>query len=386
MQTSTEFQFNPLSPEFQANPYPYYDMLRQFAPIYFWEPWNLWFLSRYDDCAAALRDPRFGREIVKVLTREELGWTAEPEENVRPLVEMQSGWMLLKDPPDHTRLRTLVHKAFTPRIIERLRDTVQTLTDSLLDQAQEKGEMDVIEDLAFPVPVTVIADLLGVPASDRETFRRWSRDLAHTLELTDVQEIYVQGSKATVEFAAYFRDLANERRRAPREDLLSALVAVEAEGDRLTEDELIAMCILLLVAGHETTVNLIGNGTLALLRNPEQFARLHEDPSLIKSTVEELLRYDSPVQLTARWVMEDMEFNGHQMKKGQQLATLFGSANRDPERFTDPDQLDIAREDNHHLAFGNGIHFCLGAPLARLEGQIVIGSACPPLPEDGNDH
>jgi cytochrome P450 len=282
--------------------------------------------------------------------------------------------MLLKDPPDHTRLRTLVHKAFTPRIIERLRDTVQSLTDALLDQAQEKGEMDVIEDLAFPVPVTVIADLLGVPASDRETFRRWSRDLAHTLELTDAQEIYVTGSKATVEFAAYFRELADERRRTPREDLLSALVAVEAEGDRLNEDELIAMCILLLIAGHETTVNLIGNGTLALLRNPDQFVRLQQDPTLIKAAVEELLRYDSPVQLTARWVMEDIEFNGHRMRKGQQIATLFGSANRDPERFANPDQLDIAREDNHHLAFGNGIHFCLGAPLARLEGQIVIGT------------
>lgn len=374
MQTSTEFQFNPLSPEFQANPYPYYDLLRQFAPIYYWENWGFWFLSRYEDCVAALRDPRLGREILKVMTPEELGWTAEPEENVRPLIEMQRGWMLLKDPPDHTRLRTLVHKAFTPRMIERLRDSVQSLTDSLLDEAQEKGEMDIIDDLAFPVPVTVIAELLGVPASDRETFRRWSRDLAHTLELTDVQEVYITGSKATVEFAAYFRELAEERRRSPREDLLSALVAVEAEGDRLTEDELIAMCILLLIAGHETTVNLIGNGTLALLRNPDQFTRLQQDPTLIKSTVEELLRYDSPVQLTVRWVLEDMELNGHKLRKGQQVATLFGSANRDPERFANPDQLDIGREDNHHLAFGNGIHFCLGAPLARLEGQIVIGT------------
>jgi cytochrome P450 len=341
----------------------------------------MWFLSRYDDCAAVLRDSRFGHEILNVMTREELGWAAETPENIRPLVEMQRGWMLLKDPPDHTRLRTLVHKAFTPRMIERLRETIQTYTNSLLDTAQESGKMDVIEDLAFPVPVTVIADLLGVPASDRETFRRWSRDLAHTLELTDVEEIYVRGSGATVEFAAYFRELAAERRRIPREDLLSALVAVEAEGDRLTEDELIAMCILLLIAGHETTVNLIGNGTLALLRNPDQFRKLQEDPALVKPAVEELLRYDSPVQMTTRWVMEDLEFNGHPMKKGQQVATLLGAANRDPERFENPDTLDITRDDNHHLAFGNGIHFCLGAPLARLEGQIVIGTLARRFPK-----
>ena len=374
MQASTGFQFNPLSPEFQANPYPYYDMLRQFAPVFFWEDWGIWFLSRYDNCAAVLRDSRFGHEILKVMTREQLGWLAETSESVRPLVEMQHGWILFKDPPDHTRLRTLVHKVFTPRTIERLRESIQAYTDKLLDEAQEAGEFDVIDGLAFPVPITVIADLLGVPASDRETFRGWSRKLAHTLELTSAEEVYVRGSEATVEFSAYLRDLAAERRKTPREDLISALVAVEAEGDRLSEDELISMCILLLVAGHETTVNLIGNGTLALLRYPDQFARLTNDPSLIKPAVEELLRYDSPVQMTSRFIMEDMDFNGHTFRKGQQVSTLFGAANRDPEHFTDPNSLNIAREDNHHLAFGNGIHFCLGAPLARLEGQIVLGT------------
>jgi cytochrome P450 len=370
----TAFQFDPLSPEFQSNPYAYYDGLRQFAPVFYWQDWNTWFLSRYDDCIAVLRDGRFGHEILNVMSREELGWMADTPENVLPLVEMQRQWMLFKDPPDHTRLRTLVHKAFTPRMIERLRESIQSFTDTLLDQAQARGEMDVIEALAFPVPVTVIADLLGVPASDRETFRRWSRNLAHTLEMTSAEEIYVRGSLATVEFSAYLRELTAERRRAPREDLISALVAVEAEGERLTEDEMIAMGILLLIAGHETTVNLIGNGTLALLRNPDQLALLSENPALVKTAVEELLRYDSPVQMTTRWVMEDVEFNGHQFRKGQQIATLLGAANRDPEHFSDPNRLNIAREDNHHLAFGNGIHFCLGAPLARLEGQIVIGT------------
>jgi pimeloyl-[acyl-carrier protein] synthase len=373
MQSSPEFQFNPLAPEFQANPFSTYDMLRSSAPIFFLQDWNTWFLSRYDDCVAVLREARLGHEILNVMTREQLGHQ-EPPPTHAAIDEMQSRWILLKDPPDHTRLRTLVHKAFTPRVIERLRESIQTLTDSLLDEAQEAGEMDIIEDLAFPVPVSVIADLLGVPTSDHKAFRRWSRAIAHTLELNTSEAMYVHASQATIEFSAYLHDLVAERRRAPREDMISALVAVEAEGDRLSEDEMIAMCILLLFAGHETTTNLIGNGMLALLRHPDQWRLLQQDPALPKTAVEELLRYDSPVQFTSRWVMEDIDYKGHLFRKGQQVATLLGAANRDPEQFANPNNLNITREDNHHLAFGNGIHFCLGAPLARLEGQIVIGT------------
>jgi cytochrome P450 len=377
---NTTMAFNPLSPEFQANPYPYYEMLRRHAPVFYWEAWRLWFLSRYEDNVAALKDARLGREILRVMTRDELGLPPEPEAGVLHLVQMQREWMLLKDPPDHTRLRTLVHKAFTPRMVERLRERAQALTDHLIDEALADGGMDLIAGLALPLPVTVIAEMLGIPPSEHSAFQQWSRNLAGTLELTDAQEVYERGSAATIEFSAYVRQLIAERRKAPKEDLISALVAAEAEGDKLSEDEMVAMCILLLVAGHETTVNLIGNGTLALLRHPDQWEKLKNDPSLAKSAVEELLRYDSPVQMTARWVLEDMEFAGQMFRKGQQVATLLGAANRDPSRFANPGTLDITRDPNPHLAFGNGIHFCLGAPLARMEGQIAFATLARRLP------
>jgi cytochrome P450 len=373
-------QFNPLSPEFQANPYAYYDMLRAGAPMFFWPDWGIWFLTRYDDCVAALKEPRLGRQILNYMTREELGMTPEPPDELKPLVYMQRNWLLLKDPPDHTRLRGLVHKAFTPRMVERLRHTIQNLTDRLLDAVQDSGQMDIINDLAVPLPVTVIAEMIGVPMDERDSFREWSRDLAGTLELTEAAEVYERGSRATEAFSAYLRDLIAERRQHPQDDLLSALVAAEEAGDKLTEDELIATTILLLIAGHETTSNLIGNGMLALLRNPDQLAKLKADPSLIRTAIEELLRYDSPVQMTARWVLEDMDFNGQPMTKGQQVATMLGAANRDPGQFADPETLDIAREDNHHLAFGSGIHYCVGAPLARVEGQIAISTLLRRMP------
>jgi cytochrome P450 len=241
--------------------------------------------------------------------------------------------------------------------------------------------MDVIDDLATPLPVTVIAEMLGVPLDDHDAFRTWSRYLAGTLELTQSQEVVDQAAEAVVDFDAFLRRLVNERRRHPQDDLLTALVAAEEAGDKLDEDELVATCMLLLIAGHETTVNLIGNGLNALLRHRDQLALLRdasgEDRSaLVKSAVEELLRYDSPVQLTSRFVLEDFEYVGQavtqKFTKGQQIAMVLGAANRDPERFANPERLDITREDNKHLAFGNGIHFCLGAPLARLEGQIAF--------------
>ncbi len=375
-----QMQFNPLDPAFQANPYPYYDMLRANMPVYFWKDWNLWFLTRYEDCVAALKDARFGREITRVMPREALGMSDEPADNVRALVLMQRSWMLFKDPPDHTRLRTLVHKAFTPRMIERLRERAQVITDDLIDKAQANGGMNLMADLALPLPVTVIAQMLGVPSEDQVIFHQWSHDLAGTLELTDMEEIYVRGSAATVEFSDYICGLIAERRKAPKEDLISALVSVEAEGEKLSVDEMVAMCILLLVAGHETTVNLIGNGTLALLRHPDQWEKLKADPALIKPAVEELLRYDSPVQLTARWIMDDFEFAGQQFRKGQQVSMLFGAANHDPARFANPNELDITRDPNPHIAFGNGIHFCLGAPLARMEAQIALATMARRLP------
>lgn len=373
-------EFNPLSPEFQANPYPYYEMLRGNAPLFYWSQWNMWFVTRYEDCAALLKDNRFGHDILEVMTREELGLPPEPPEEYHAYTEMVRGWMLFRDPPTHTRLRSLVHKAFTPRMIERLRERIQVITDRLLDEVQNSGKMDLIADLAMPLPVTVIAEMLGVPPGDQEHFQRWSRDLGGTLELTDSPEVYERGTKATIEFSAFLRQLANERRANPQEDLMSALVAVEEQGDKLTEAELISTCILLLFAGHETTVNLIGNGVLALLRNPEQLEKLRAQPELIGAAIEEFLRYDSPVQMTSRVALENVEYQGQHFYKGQQVSFMLGAANRDPETFAQADHLDVTRGNNHHLAFSNGIHYCLGAPLARLEGQIAVNTLLKRMP------
>ncbi len=372
--------FSPLAPEFQANPYPFYDMLRTNMPIFHWEDWGMWFLTRYEDCAFVLKDSRFGHEILNFMTRDELGWGESPA-NQKPLNDVMHGWMLLRDPPTHTRLRGLVHKAFTPRVIERLRDRIQAITNQLIDAALARGSMDVIEEFAFPLPITVIAELLGVPTSDMNDIHRWSRALAFTLELTTDPTVYDAGAINAAEFADYLRDMANQRRRAPQDDLLSGLLAAEAEGDKLTEDELIATCILLLLAGHETTVNLIGNGLNALLTHPDQWAQLKANPALSRSAVEECLRFDSPVQMTSRTVLADVEYNGMTFKRGQQVATMFGAANHDPAKFTDPATFDITRDPNPHMAFGNGIHFCLGAPLARLEGQIAFETLARRLPD-----
>jgi hypothetical protein len=357
-----------------------YEMLRASAPIFYWEQWGITFLTRYEDCAALLKDSRFGHEILQVMTREQLGLPPEPPQEYRDYSEMMQGWMLFRDPPTHTRLRMLVHKAFTPRMVENLRGRVQALMDGLIADAREHGRLDIMADVAVPLPVTVIAEMLGVPLADHELFRAWSRDLAGTLELTDAPAVYERGTRATREFAAYLRALADERRSSPQDDLLTALVQAEEAGDKLSEKELLATCTLLLVAGHETTTNLIGNGMLALLRNPEQVARLRADPSLIKSTVEELLRYDSPVQMTSRTALTDVDYNGHHFRQGAQVSFMLGAANRDGEQFSDPHTLDITRAHNPHLAFSTGIHYCLGAPLARLEGQIAIGTLIERLP------
>ena len=362
--------FDPRSPVFRSNPYPFYDMLRSFAPMFYWEAWGMWFLTRYDDCAALLRDARLGHYE---------GQYSFPESQ-RALVEMQKEWLLLKNPPDHTRLRGLVHKAFTPRMVEQMRQQVQTITDSLLDKIVAEGDGDLIAGLAYPLPVTVIAALLGIPAEDHDQFHVWSDALARSLDLTEVTEVYEKASAAAAELTDYLRRIVAQRRGHLRDDLLSALIAAEEAGDRLSEEELYATCALLLVAGHETTINLIGNGTLALLQNPEAWQQLQANPTLIKTAVEELLRYDSPVQMTSRMALEDMEIRGQTVRRGQQVAFLLGAANHDPERFAQPGTLDLSRDPNPHLAFGNGIHYCLGAPLARLEGQIAISTLLRRLP------
>ncbi len=367
------------SGEFRADPYPVYQLLRQHAPVSFREELNMWVVSRYDDVTSILRDRRFGRTIDHVLTREQRG--APPKAQHRRAFDMLSeNSMFDKEPPEHTRLRVLVHKAFTPRRVESLRESVQSVANTLVDNVQTQRSMDVLADFAVPLPVTVIAELLGVPEDERSPLRNWSQTIVAMYELEPTAEQERAAIQAATEFTDYLRSLAKQRRQQPRDDLISALVEAEEAGDKLTEDELIATCVLLLNAGHEATVNVLGNGLYALFRYPDQLRLLQENPSLNNSAVEELLRYDTPLQLFRRFALEDIHFRDITFKQGQEIALLFGSANRDLERFPNPNTLDITRTDNPHIAFSLGVHYCLGAPLARMELQIALASLIQRLP------
>ena len=365
--------FNPMDPEFLADPYPTYHRLRDEDPVHH-SPLDFWVLTRYEDVAAVLRDPRFIKEPLVSMVAARFGVTVPPGVGLS---------MLDRDPPDHTRLRSLVSKAFTPRVVEGLRPRIQKIVDDLITRAEAVGRMDLIEEFAYPIPVNVICEMLGVPIEDHERFKGWSLDIARGLDsvwLPPESEIPKRSGAARHAIGDYIRELIAERRASPRGDLLSALIAAEEAGDKLSEDELIATCILLLIAGHETTVNLIGNGTLALLRHPEELRRLRETPGLITSAVEELLRYDGPVQRTARITSTEVTIGGRTIGKGEMVMPFIGAADRDPSQFSDPDRLDLGRTDNRHIAFGWGIHFCLGAPLARVEGQIAIDTLVRRLP------
>jgi cytochrome P450 len=371
---SSEVVFNPLLPEFHADPYPFYRQLREEDPVH-QSPLGIWVLTRYDDAVMVLRDPRFGREGLAELMEGRLGAGSVRPANTRD--------MLFRDPPDHTRLRALVSRAFTPRVVEAMRPHIQEIVDGLLDGVEGARGMDVIEDLAYPLPVRVICEMLGVPIADQEVFKGWSADIARSLDASILpagSEVITRGQEAGDALREYFRSLIAGRRKQPRPDLLSALIAAEEQGDKLSEPELVATCVLLLIAGHETTVNLIGNGLLALLRHPDQLRALAADPALIQTGVEELLRFDGPVQRTGRMTMADVEIGGKPIPKGSIVAAVIGAANRDPAHFADPDRLDIARRENRHIAFGFGIHFCLGAPLARIEGQVAIGTLLRRMP------
>ena len=355
-------------PGFLADPYPVYHRLRAEDPVHR-HPLGFVVLTRYEDVAAFLRDARFGKSGYQALLEARFG--GGPDASWLGLS------MLFRDPPDHTRLRALVSKAFTPRVVETLRPRVQAIVDRLLDRAAGAGRMDVIEDLAYPLPVTVISELLGVPVDDAEQVKAWSRDVARAIDAIALPvgpEVLERGRQATRGIVDYFAKLADERRRRPGDDLLSGLVQAEEAGDRLTERELLATCVLLYVAGHETTVNLIGNGLLALLRHPAEWRRLRDDPALLPGAIEELLRYDGPVQRTGRMAAEDVEIGGVAIPTGTLVLGLLGAANRDPAQFVEPDRLDVTRDEPRHVAFGAGIHYCLGAPLARLEGQVAIGA------------
>ena len=362
---------NIASPEFKANPYPFYARLRAEAPVYrvaLPSKQTAWLITRYDDVLMALKDERFAKNKLNALTSEQVAKQPWVPAMFKPLEHN----MLDLDTPDHTRLRALVHKAFTPRLIEQMQERIQKLADELLDAVQRQGRMDLIHDYALPIPTTIIAQMLGVPVQDRHKFHRWSNTIVSS---NPSGWGMLKAIPDAMAFMRYIRKLIKARRAAPQDDLISALVQAEEAGEQLSEDELVAMIFLLLVAGHETTVNLIGNGMLALLEHPDQLEQLRNDPALIKPAVEELLRYASPVEMaTERYAREDITIAGVTIPRGAMVLAVIASANRDDRRFANPDRLDITRQPNKHLAFGQGAHYCLGAPLARLEGQIAINT------------
>jgi cytochrome P450 PksS len=362
--------------KFKADPFPYYARLRAEAPVF---PVTLptrqraWLVTRYDDVLQVLKDERFAKDRRNAMSPEQLRKALWMPPMFKPLTRN----LLFMDAPDHTRLRALVHKAFTPRMIEQMRDQIQDLTNGLLDAAEPRGGMDLIADFALPLPLTVIGRILGVPPEDNDRFHRWTR----TFISAGTNANFLVLIPTLMRFMRYLRKLIRERAARPGDDLITALVRAKEGDDRLSEDEILAMIFILLSAGHETTVNLIGSGTLALLEHPDQLAKLRGEPALVASTVEELVRFVCPVEMaTERYTREDIALAGTTIPRGELVVAVIGSANRDPNHFDNPDSLDITRQSNKHLAFGRGVHYCVGAPLARLEGQIAIGTLVQRMP------
>lgn len=365
----------PLLQTLTRDPYPLYKMLRSSNPVFQLPVPNhsgagVWLLTRHRDVYAVLRDARFSAE------RERADVVRENRHMIPAQLLGETGAlrsMLLMDPPDHTRVRGLVNKAFTPRRVQALARRIQEIVDELLDAVDEVGEMDVIRDFAAPLPAVVIAELLGVPSADHPRFKAWSTELISVFDADQGPEVIVpRAQKALDRLLDYLGSIVAERRNEPADDLISAMIQAQEQRDALTDTELLATSNLLLIAGHETTTNLIGNGLLALLRNPSELERLRSDSELLTPAVEELLRFDSPVQATVRVVKEALEIAGQPLAPGALVICGIGAANRDPEVFPDPDRLDVGRADNPHLSFGLGVHFCLGAPLARLEAQLAF--------------
>ncbi|MER6789552.1 cytochrome P450 [Streptomyces sp. NPDC000658] len=361
-----DLSFDPWDPAFVADPYPAYAELRERGRVIYFEPTRQWLVPRHADVSALLRDRRLGRTYQHRFTHEDFGRTAPPAEQ-EPFHTLNDHGMLDLEPPDHTRIRRLVSKAFTPRTVEGLKPYVRRLAGELVDGLVREGGGDLLRDVAEPLPVAVIAEMLGIPESDRAPLRPWSADICGMYELSPSRETAAKAVRASVEFSDYLRELIAERRKEPGEDLMSGLIAAHDEGDRLTEQELISTAVLLLNAGHEATVNATVNGWWTLFRHPEQLAALRADHSLVPSAVEELMRYDTPLQLFERWVLDDIEIDGTVVPRGAEIAMLFGSANHDPAVFAEPDRLDLGRADNPHISFSAGIHYCIGAPLARIE-------------------
>lgn len=368
---SAQFDSALLSPEYLANPYRYYQPLREHDPVAWSERMDAWIVTRYADARSALQNPKLlaGQRVAAYAER----LPAEVKSELKPLFYQSDKWLNNMDPPDHKRLRRLVDQAFTAKMVEGLRPSITNLVEELLLAAKPAGRMDFVGEFAYPLPAIVIARMLGVPPEHKERFMTWSQNLVAYSGTGKAQlEAARVASRDAAEMSTFFSELADRRRKEPKDDLLTRLVQIEQAGDRMTSQELVAMCGFLILAGHETTMGLLSNGLLALLRNPDQHRRLREHPELIPTAVEEFLRYDGPIQHQTRVAGETIEFGGRRIEKGQRVIVMIGAANRDAAQFPNPDTLDVGRTPNLHIAFGFGIHHCLGAPLARLEAQIAF--------------
>lgn len=368
-----------LDPDLVTDPHPYLHRLRAEDPVHWTDHHQAWLLTRYDDVASAFLDTRLSSERVGSLLP--LEPTAEERETFDPIYRMLGNWMVFTDPPAHSRLRRLARAAFTGRTVERMRPIVESVVDALIDDLARRRHVDFVRAFAYPLPATVIAHLLGVPESDLGRLKQWSDDVATIVfGASDRVGRRDRAPRGLVAVERYFRVLLDRYRREPADNLLSDLARAEEKGDVLSSDEVVATCVLLLFAGHDTTANLLATGVFHLDRNPDERWRLRQDRNLAASAVEELLRYDGPTKMQVRIAKEGVELGGKNIRAGQRLLLCQAAANRDPERFAEPDHLDLARSDNDHIAFGLGIHHCLGAPLARLEGQIAFAALAERLP------
>jgi cytochrome P450 len=364
-------RLSPADASFFRNPYPAYRAIREACPVFFWEDYDLWCFAGYAAVDALFRDRRFGRDVSHVASREQLGWPAIPD-HVKPFYAFEARSMLECEPPVHTRLRTLVNRAFVSRTVERLRPRVEALAHRLIDAFAHQGEVDLLPAFATPIPVTIIAEMLGVPVEAAPQLIDWSHRMVAMYQFGRSHATELDAVEATLQFSAFMRAHVAERRRSPGDDILSLLLQAEAAGDRLSEDELITTAILLLNAGHEATVHAIGNGVASILAEGLDPKKLFATPESTAATIEELLRFDPPLHSFTRYALQPVEIAGLSLKLGDQVGLLIGAANRDPAAYPAPDRLDPGRTGPPHVSFGGGIHFCIGAPLARLELQVAL--------------
>jgi cytochrome P450 len=362
---------DPRDPSFFHDPYPAYHAIRTATPAFFWEQYGFWCFAGHSDVSALLRDRRFGRQILHVMNRRQLGWD-EPPPHLQPFLDLEKHSLLELEPPEHTRLRTLVNRAFVSRQVERLAPRIADLANERIDGFEGRGQIDLIEHFAAPIPVIVIAELLGAPTQMWRQLLDWSHRMVAMYQFGRTQGVEESAAAAAAEFAAFLRRHIAERRGARSDDLISQLIAAESEDGRLSEDEMVATCILLLNAGHEATVHGLGNGVKAILETPIDPGQAFATPAATQCIVDELLRFDAPLHLFTRYALEDVKYCGVALKQGDPIGLLLGAANRDPDRFPDPDRIDATRSPNPHVSFGGGIHFCVGAPLARLEMEVAL--------------